>query len=163
MRPIILPKKYINKELSELFSIFKENYKNFSYKIDNRNIEDIFLFIEKNNSYYNSIDIRKNIIYFLIKLCELDDIYNPLSSTDGGIPQHGIEFINKNTYERLGIYHCHVSNLDKGVLIWYLEFDNTNLSLKFIYESPHPSDDYKELITKIYNNTKSFDSKRGKL
>jgi hypothetical protein len=155
MSPIILPKKYLNRSLSELFDIFKESSRNLSFKIDNRNIKSILSFVKNNNNYYDSIDIRKNIIYFLIKLCETDSIDNPLSIIDGGIPNGGIEFINKNTYDGLGIYHCHISFIDKGVLIWWLEFEDNNIQLKFCYKSPHPDDDYKSIITSIYNNMNS--------
>jgi len=161
MNPIILPKKIINKDIDYLIEIYNTKIINFNYKIDKRNINYILNNIKNNNNYFDSNQIQKNFIYLLIKLFVSNSLENPLSPIDGGIPNDGIEFINKKTYEGLGIYHCHISNIDKSVLIWYIEFIKNEILLKFEYYSPHPDDNYREVINKIYNNTNSFNLKTG--
>ena len=161
MNPIILPKKILNKDVDYLIQIYNSNINHFDYKIDNRDINNILKKIKENNNYYNSNQIQKNLLYVIIKLFETNDIDNPLSTLDGGIPNNGIEFINKKTYDGLGIYHSHISNIDKGVLIWYAEFIGKKIIIKFEYHSPHPDDNYREIIKRIYNNTNSFNLNTG--
>jgi len=155
MNPIILPKNFLSKSLDDLYSEYKINKKNLIYKIDNRNIDNIFSIIENSNSEFNCINIQKNLLFFLIELCKSNDIENPLSTINGGVPNDGIEFINKKTMESLGVYHCHISNIDNSVLIWYIEFED-DISIKFEYLAPHPSDNYKDILKKIYENVNSY-------
>ena len=154
MNPIILPKKLINKDEYYFLEIYEKLSKEFSFKIDNRNVDKIF------NSILD-INVKKNLYFFFIKLFETNNIENPLSYIDGGIPNNGIEFINRKTYEGLGIYHAHISNIDKSVLIWYFEFTKKEILLKFEYCSPHPEDGYKKNINDIYNNPNSFNISTG--
>ena len=93
-------------------------------------------------------------------MCETDDIENPLNFKDGGLPKGGFEFINKSNYDGLGVYHCHLSNIGKSVLLWYLNLNNNGINLKFKYITPHPNDMYKSVLNEIYNESESFDIKK---
>ena len=74
-------------------------------------------------------------------------IENTLTPRSLNTPANGIEFKNPNTREDIGIYHVH---LDGYVLIWYFRISNHNHFITFEYIQ-HPSDDYKDIITDIYN------------
>lgn len=69
----------------------------------------------------------------------------------------GFEFINKKTYDGLGVYHAHISEHDKGVLIWYMTYDEYGYIVNFEY-IVHPKNDveYKNIINNIYNLDNSY-------
>ena len=70
------------------------------------------------------------------------------------------ELINKKTYEGLGIYHSHISTLDKGVLIWYITWNDSGFMVNFKYQS-HPLDNYKQIKNDIYLLRDSYHYKKG--
>ena len=155
MNPIKISKKYVYENINMMYDEFKYKSNNTDYKIIPHSIDEIL-----NN--IKNVDIKRNILYFLIKFCEIDDIENPLSISDGGKPTNGFEFINKKTFEGLGIYHCHISEIDKGVLIWYIITDeNYQPLLKFEYMT-HPKDDYKKILNEIYNDPNTLNMNTGK-
>ena len=65
-------------------------------------------------------------------------------------PSNGIEFYNKQTHKYLGIYHIHLSNIDKSVLLWYFKYNENGIFVHFEYII-HPNDDYKQILKDIYN------------
>lgn len=148
MNPIIIPKKLLNKDIKFFKNEFNNNKIFFNFIIDNRNIENISNMIKNDK-------VIKNFDFFLMRMTQNNDFQNPLSTTEGGMPNNGFEFINKKTFDGLGIYHCHLSNEDKSVLIWYFIFDDS-LKLKFEYIPNHPDDDYKSILERIYNLEYSF-------
>ena len=81
------------------------------------NVIDKIKLYNKDENYKN--EIIKNFLYFLYKYSIKNDIENPLDYSDGGMPNGGFEFFNKNTHNRYSIYHCHLSEKDSSILIWY--------------------------------------------
>ena len=66
-------------------------------------------------------------------------------------PSNGIELKNPTNLKPLGIYHIHLD--DKYVLLWYLEWNETGYSIKFLYEKHPPmNDDYRTIIETIYKD-----------
>lgn len=149
MNPIVIPKNHVNKNREWYYLFIKDEIKNYQYKIDNRNIYNIVEQIENNNNYNNSNFIIHNFLYFLYKLILSDKNTPILTLLEGGVPNSGIEFINKNTSELLGIFHIHLSGIDNSVIIWYPTVDRSGVSLKFEYHI-HPSDDYEKILSDIY-------------
>ena len=123
LNAIILPKDCVGKDIQ----LFKEEIQKYkpSIKIDNNNLNKILSKVD-NEFEYNYTDrnnITKNILFFILNYYKNDDIFNPIDNSKyGGMPKDGFEFVDKSKGSRigLGIFHCHLSNINNSVLIWYL-------------------------------------------
>jgi hypothetical protein len=134
-----------------------------SIKIDkNFNLDDylneVKPFFENNELFFNktlkySDETFIKIIYFLYHLKQnLNyDKFNFIPTEDISKPNNGFEFINKKENNKLGVYHTHINEKDKTVLIWYLIWNAETFYLKFDIII-HPRDDYKNYIKNIYLN-----------
>ena len=117
MNPIIIPNNLVYKTIeSYLIDINKST---ISYSIKKENIYRILDEIDNSNTYVDSEFIKKNFIYFIYKYAISDDIEEPLDVRDGGRPWNGFEFLNNENNTGYGIFHCHLSNIDSSILIWY--------------------------------------------
>jgi len=151
MNPIIRHPNFIYTSYDFYFNYIKDNPQSFTiqYNDTDRIIKNI---ISNNKKYSERDDIVKNFLYFLYKYTKIDNITKPLDESDGGIPTAGFEFINKETYTGCGIYHCHLSNIDTSVLVWYPILKSNNKQYVHIEYLKHPSvSQYENLIKDIYN------------
>lgn len=128
------------------------------------NINSIFYFNNDVEECIENMDENDKIksLYVLYKIL----LENTLLPSIKPSPSNGLEFRNKNkkltnfldfkkSYP-LGIYHCHLNNTTKTILIWYIEKDNySNLNIKTEYVK-HPNDNYKKILTNIYKNSDGF-------
>ena len=109
--------------------------------------------IEQDFNYNTKEDIKNNFIYFLYQYTKTNKPSQPLIYTDGGKPANGFEFLNKKTGDGYGIYHCHLSEINSSILIWYPLWHTNGFELRIEYISPHPSiKEYDRYIKNIYDN-----------
>jgi hypothetical protein len=149
MSPIIIPSNFVNKPHNFYFDYINNN-KNIFYVIRTNNIKLIINEIEQNNNQTDLFFIKQNFLYFLYKYSINDDISNPLNSNDGGKPENGFEFINNQTNNGYGIYHCHLSNIDSSILIWYPIVNKNNYFIHIEYLK-HPTNyQYEQIIKDVY-------------
>lgn len=128
--------------------IFKEIH---CLNINKKSISNIINTLKNNLNDEDFLNISSKILFFICAMIDNNDITNPIDyKLYGTKPRGGFEFINKKTDEGLGIYHAHISEDDKGVLIWYNIWTNKGISIYFEYISPHPNDYYKSIIKRLY-------------
>lgn len=146
---IILPSTFKNKDFNTINNELNSFSNSFSF--DKDSFKNIFnQELTKNEEY--------SILYLIYQIFKNDDYVRPLKNEKyGGIPSQGqFEFINPNNGLGLDIYHAHIYDDTKGVLIWYNIFDDYGLRLKFEYHRPHPTDNYKDILKRIINNENSY-------
>jgi len=148
MNPITIPKNYLNKHKDFYINYIRNSKTDF--RITLSNIQNIINSITKNNNIKNSDLIVENFLYFVYRFIDCDNEYPNLKLSEGGVPLNGIEMYNFNTRKYLSIYHIHLSEIDKSVILWYIKFNKNGFTVQFEYLK-HPDDDYKSIIEEIYN------------
>lgn len=150
MNPIRIPNKYKFTKRDWYLNEIKNS--KFPFKIDKRDIFNILKNISENNSINDAEHTSLNFLYFIFRLFQSNDVIPDLFYEEGGKPKNGYELKNPKTLELLGVYHIHLATVDESIIIWYPTFDNKNGTLlKFLYLK-HPSDNYKNILTQIYNS-----------
>jgi hypothetical protein len=150
MNPIIIPKSFINKSLEFYYNYIISHP--VTFKIRKANVDSIIKQIEKTTKNYTDyIFVVENFLFFLFRYSYFNDITSPLIDTDGGRPKDGVEFKDKNTAEGYSIFHCHLSNINNSILIWYPCISINKKQYIHIEYMLHPKiDEYIELIQNIY-------------
>ncbi len=153
MNCVKIPLSYLEYDIDWYYNEIKKY--NPSFLINIKQIKDIINYIKiKKTKKYS--DISKNLLFFILKMVENDNFEIPINFEKfGSNPKWGFELVNKKTYEGLGIYHSHISEIDSGVLIWYITWNINGFIINFIYE-PHPSDDYRQIKNDIYSMEDSY-------
>jgi hypothetical protein len=146
MNKVIVDDELNVKEQSFFNKAFSKNKSNF--KLSRYLLKSV-------NDFENRGD-RQIIYYVLYKIITENKLHINVSP----IPKNGLSFIDLNNKPTsLGIYHCHLNN--SKVLIWYVTKDssnNLNLEIEYI---DHPSDDYKQVLKNIYENTQGYNTITG--
>jgi len=152
MNPIKIPNNFINNSYQELYDYcveFIKQDKELIFKIKPSNILSILDQIDSN--YKKSDDSKKNFLYFLYKYVKNNDISNPLNYSDGGKPKLGFEFLNKESNFGYGIFHCHLSEINQSILIWYPIILNKGWYIQLNYLPYHPTNfEYENIVKNIY-------------
>jgi len=150
MNSIIIPNSFVNKTENYYLNFIEIH--NSSFLIKKKNIKVIIDRIDQTNNFTNAHFIKQNFLYFLYKYTINDNIKNPLDEMDGGKPTDGFEFSNKETNTGYGVYHCHLSNINSSVLVWYPIVSKNGYFLNFDYLESHPTNsEYIKLIKNIYD------------
>lgn len=160
LHSVILPKKYIYYDLDWYLREI-DKYEPFFY-FDKNKINDILDNIKEKHNSDDYLNICKNLLFFILNFVKSEDIENPIDyELYGSRPKDGFEFYNKKLNEGKGVYHAHISNIDKGVFIWYVTWD-IRPCVNFVYEAPHPNDDYDNIINIIYNDKNAWHYNKSK-
>lgn len=147
LHPIIIPPKLVY-NIEFCYNNIKDNEVSFPFpqiKIDN-----VVNNIKNNNNYNDSKLIIKNLYYFLYKYIIKDNPKEFLNIDDGGIPVGRLELKNKDSNKGFGIYHCHLSNIDKSILIWYPIINKKGYFMNLEYFKHPTNNKYDYLIKEIY-------------
>ena len=155
MNSIIVPNSYINYSIEEFDSLISECEPNF--RLNKGNIETILDDIMLRNDK-KDFDIISNALLFLIyNMVKTDDIIEPLHHSFKGRPESSFCFMNKKNSQSKGVYHAHISDIDRGVLIWYVTYGKNGYMVNFEYCAPHPyTSGYNEIIDRIFKMNNSF-------
>jgi hypothetical protein len=141
---IKLPPNHISFELS--WYIENIYLLNFNFRIHMNSISKIL------DDKYISDYSKHKILFLIYKMAECDTIEYPFDHLKyGGMPSNGFDIFNKEKNIPRGIYHAHISEEERGVLIWYITYNEKGYMVHFEYVYPHPDDDYKKIIKRIYN------------
>ncbi len=134
----------------------KSSKNNLEFDINTKQIKEIIIRINKSHSFEDYQEICKNLLFLIYYMVDNKSYKYPIIDINyGGRPDTGFEFIrrkrlNKRFINDLGVYHSHISEIDYGVLIWYITWNNNGIIVNFVY-LPHPSDDYTDILNKIYS------------
>ena len=129
-------------------------YRNINFMNKIITIDSDYLIDLETLEFLENIDkINKDLVHYITYRILNDDTLMPNIYL---IPKNGLEFINKkNRLLGLGVYHAHLNN--EMVLSWYVEYNDGDYFLKFIYEKhPDSNDSYKKMLKSIYRNNKSY-------
>jgi hypothetical protein len=159
MNPIKIPNNIL--DIIEIYynDVYNRNL-NISFPFIDSEIKTIIKEIKKNNNYKNVIQVKYNFMFFITQFILTDDMKNPLDYNKyGGFPKNGFEFCRQtkkfNRTIQYGIFHCHLSELDNSILIWYpILSDDDDQWYMHIEYMKHPSDsEYDLLFNRIYNKS----------
>lgn len=163
MNNIVIPNYYKQKDNAWFIDRieFFSNKVEFSYNINN--IDLILKHIIKQYNMPHSYFKQKQILYLIFSLLKNNNYQEPFGiDNDNGRPILYNKYTFTGDYRKtsLGIYHAHISDVDKDVLIWYFTLDyDGQLDIHFEYML-HPKK-YEPILKKIYEIENGFNMDEG--
>lgn len=155
MNSIIVPNSYQKYDIEKFKSLIESC--DAYFRINKSDIWEIIDIIKKKHTKFDFDTISNALLFLIYNMVKTDYIIEPLHHSFGGRPSSSFCFMNKLTSQSKGIYHAHISDIDSGVLIWYVTLGKNGYMVNFEYHAPHPyNNEYLTIIDRIYNTKDSY-------